>query len=207
MKSILLLILLLLISSVSFAELSCSANGLNILYINGVNVPKIEDAKESAKKISDSLQFITADLDKKKVEQTTLVHNASRSLWEDAEETSAQLAANHSGKSRLEYWKKFALHNIKGFENSPDRVKIEAALAQINNREKITYQKGADGKDLLDSFGNRIIEQDSYTPIDHLKDMIQYDNAVFQMLANATSDIGVVEQLKIKIKEAYHGGA
>ncbi|MDD4975990.1 MAG: hypothetical protein PHY93_16655 [Bacteriovorax sp.] len=195
----LLLISLFLLSNVSFAELSCSANGLNVLYINGIYVPKMEDAKKSATTIKNINDLIHASLDQNKVFDVELVHNASRSFLNDMEETSAQLAADHSGKSRLEYWKKFALHNIKGFENSPDRVKIEEALAQITS-----------GKDVV----NRVkynqdgsVEQDSYTPIDHLKDMIQYDNAVFQMLANATSDIGVVEQLKIKIKEAYHGGA
>lgn len=196
MKKTLLILLLLLLSNIALAELKCSANGLKVLYINGVNVPKIKNALISTKNIYDITRLIQTELDKKQVFPTTLVYNQSRSLSQDIEELKAQLAANHSGVKRQEYWKALALETILPMEDYySQKNKIEETLEQITSKKKIVYK--SDGT----------IDQNAYAQSDLYKDLLRYNSELARIYANSSSDIGVVEELKMQIKSAYSEGA
>ncbi|MBC7539674.1 MAG: hypothetical protein H7281_12700 [Bacteriovorax sp.] len=195
MKKLILIFLNFVVSTTALANnLSCSANGLNIIYINGVNVPVRQAAVDSAKKVSDALTPIKGELDKKKLNPVYLVHNQSLQLINDIEELKAQLAANHQGKKRIDYWRKQASNNLILSTDFLWKDKIDEALKQIIKSN--SYDK--DGKFISD--------QDAYSQSDLYKDLAIYNIRFADMLASAASDVAVVEQLKIQIREAYNNG-
>lgn len=210
MKRIIFFILFLVSFSNLFAALplSCSANGLNVLYINGVNVAQ-EDNKTSANIVAQVIDPIEADFDSnpKHIKSIVGVWNTSRGLLQDIEELKAQLASNHNGQARLDYWKETAKSSllktyavgvgdhVAQAKYEAEKKKIEDAIAQVVSKPKFVFKP--DGS----------IDQDAYSQSDLYKDMVKYNSTLANLLANAASDLAVVEQLKIKIKEAYANGS
>ncbi len=218
MKIKFLLVLIFFISNNLFAilPLHCSANGLNVIYINGVNVNQ-DGNTTSAANVTKAILSIKGELDKNKLNDTLGVWNTSRPLLNDIEELKAQLASNHFGKKRIEFWRAKAKdemyqrsliegHTRSDAQVAAEKARIDAALVQITSKPKFTFLTDPDGKFILDGNGEKIIDQDSYSQSDLYKDLVKYNTALANLLANASSDIAVVEQLKIKIKEAYKGG-
>ena len=187
MKRIL-LFLTLLTSSNSFADLSCSANGLKVIYINGVNVFDPQMAQVAATTVNTIIKLQDKSLDLTHVFDAELVHNQSLGLMNDFEELKAQIAANHQGAKRLTYWREMAKSNLRNVDFA-FKKKIDAALVQIESRKNI------------------LTDQDYYSQTDLYNDLKKLNSSIYPILANAASDVGVVEQLKEKIKAAYNGGA
>ena len=196
------------LSNLAAEDLKCSANGLNVLYVNGVWVNKVdnENSVDLLRKKLASSETRPYVLDKKELVGVTGIWNTSRGLLNDIEEIKAQLAANHNGEKRIEYWRKLAEYKIYPQVGIPgdfaseaqiaaEKKKIDDALVQITSKPKFT------------SDDDGIIDQNAYTQSDLYKDLIKYNSSLASLLATATSDIAVVQQLKIKIKEAYNGGA
>jgi hypothetical protein len=144
-------------------------------------------------------------LDKNKVFPVEGVWNTSRGLLNDIQEIKAQLAANHNGEKRIEYWRRLAEYkifpvkresgNVASEEQyAAERKKIDDALVQITSDPKFVYK--SDGT----------VDQTAYTQSDFYKDLVKYNVSLAHLLLNASSDMAVVQQLKIKIKEVYKNG-
>lgn len=175
----------------SWAGLSCSANGLNILYVNGVNV-KQQGNQDSTNNVQFAINNLSNELDKKKVNPVKGVWNTSRGLLNDIEELKAQLAVNHQGKKRAEFWKSMARpqYNL----DAANEAFWDEAIEQITSGKNIPVDK------------NGVIDQDYYSKTDFYKDLVKYNSSLANLLANAASDFAVVTEMKKQIWDAYKNG-
>jgi len=197
------------LSSRSDSGLKCSKNGTQVLYVNGVNVNKSGNAISTIK-IDDIIKKLPKD---KSIDledyQVLGVWNASRGLFQDADELQAMLAANHSGQKRLDFWKKFAEKKLedrlrKGVKSydSTEEMDDDITVQKIENVLKIATDKTK----VKFSVDGKAIEQLSYKEEDYRKDFKIFDREMFNIIANATSDVAVVQQLVNTIKEKYNNG-
>ena len=87
-----------LYTNFAYAELSCSANGTKLFYINGVNVTTIKENTDSTTLVSKVAQNNIKKLDSGSiVDPAEGIYNYSTSLWDDSRKLREQLILDADG--------------------------------------------------------------------------------------------------------------
>jgi hypothetical protein len=188
------------------ANLACSANGLEVIYINGVNTNEKKDYLQTMQLLTKKVDAIASDIDEKHIVNTSGIYNLSRGLLDDLEELKVQISANHSDKKRKEYWEEKAkdiLNNtILPYEDYfVKQKKINDTIKQIVSKDYISYKTNSS-----DLNNPQVGDQNSYRNSDLYRDLVKYNSELARLYATANADAAVVEALKQKIMESYNLG-
>ncbi len=202
MKRIITMLIILFTSAVH-AELSCSANGTKLFYINGVNVSAVSDNQKSADLINAAIKDKKNKIDKGSiVESTDGIYNYSTGLLDDSRKLREQLILDADGNVTSEKRRKhfeeliksdfnlneaFAWESLSGEEQKEVGTKIKSTLDYIYNNKDKDSLKYDDG---------------NFSKTELYADLLKIHKGIADLIAVAASDFQVVQEVKKKIKEA-----
>lgn len=174
--------------------LNCSRTGTTVLYINGIFTAPGANT-ETAGKVATIVAGERSKIDHT-IKSVIGVYNYSSSLAGDIQETKAQVAINHLGERRQEYWKKMALSQLSFVHTQREDLKKQI----IEGFDQIYRTKPR-----VDPATNEV-DPDYFSEMDLYKTLIKYEPQVALIYSRAYSDNATVEELKSNILKYYDKG-
>ncbi|MGZ3808315.1 MAG: hypothetical protein ACXVCE_09520, partial [Bacteriovorax sp.] len=198
--SILTIVILLCIKT-TYADLKCSSNGTQLIYINGVNVKSDVYTAKSARRIDEVISNKLSIDTKGAVPRAEFVHNTSRGALADVQKLKQELATNApNGVSKEQYWMGLIANEL-GLDEAMT-ANVQALSTKQNSKTLLRAKKALDyilsKKNLKNSIDNQDFMNSSF-----YKSIAVYNQKVADIVANAATEVDTLVKLKTKIDTYY----
>ena len=180
------------------AELSCSQNGTDFYYINGVNVKYDEGLRDLNLINSEFVQKNKDKLDYQKKVKSSFIYNSTRGLFNDVKEIYNQSTRNLTGDQREYFYRKKMEKLIEDRFKNKESELTEAQKIKLEelSREAFSLIMKTEQNETADA-------TDALSDLDMIKIISKIDYEVAELLRTAEADTEVIISIKKKIKESF----
>jgi hypothetical protein len=193
----------LIFSKITFAELSCSANGTKIFYINGIDVQTQLENGVSANIVDRKVQAYKNQIDKNSNLPTVEgVYNYSTGLFEDMRKLREQLLLDADGSVTSDKRRKHFEELIKSELNLSESMSWQSLSIDERNKLDETLKRSLDYIYNTGDKDSLKYDDGNFTQLKLFKELAAFRKGVADLVAIAASDRQVVSQVKKKITDS-----